>query len=529
MNTDKKSHIVTAQGYRMVETNQKQNIVVRFAPSPTGYLHIGGARTALFNWLYAKRYAGKFLLRIEDTDRERNNPEALSAILDGLRWLELDWDGDPISQYSRSNRHKEIAFSLLSTRNAYRCYMTANELDSMRKQAEADKKPLTIKSPWRDKDETEAPKDQPFVIRLKAPREGITEVDDRVQGFVTFPNKDLDDLILLRSDGSPTYNLSVVVDDHDMGITHIIRGVDHLTNAARQTQIYNAMKWKIPVWCHVPLIHGSDGSKLSKRHGAQGVDEYRSMGYLPEALRNYLARLGWSHGDDEIISTKQLQDWFDINNINKSAARFDFKKLDDLNAHYIRHAKEETLMKLIRNMLEHINFSSFDTLSLDPKSPPRSDVNLAHEIKSLLYKSDIKTGNDLIKRFDFFSWEGVLSALPSMKERAKTLCDLVVGLLYLIADRPLNLDQKARKIIDAEKQGSLQELLSLFSETKLWTANELEKQLRIVSEEKGLKLGQIAQPLRAALTGRTVSPPVFNVMEILGKEEVLLRLKDQLG
>ena len=508
----------------MSTTTESGKPVVRFAPSPTGYLHIGGARTALFNWLYAKGRGGRFVLRIEDTDRERNNPAAVAAILDGLQWLQLDWEGEPVSQFAAAPRHREVAEALLASGNAYRCYLTAGELDEMRKTAEAEKSPLTIRSPWRDRDPSEAPPGAPFTIRLKAPREGETVVDDRVQGRVTFANKDLDDLIILRSDGNPTYNLAVVVDDHDMGITHVVRGVDHLTNAARQTQIYNGMGWVVPAWAHVPLIHGADGAKLSKRHGAQGIEEYRTMGYLPVALRNYLVRLGWSHGDDEIMSTDQLIAWFDIEDINKSASRFDFKKLDDLNAHYIREADTQELVERIRQMLPYLDFAALTTMTVDPKAPPRSDVALAHEVSTVLPK--LKSGVELSQKFEAKGWDRFAAAIPSLKERARTLAELLSGVLYLVAERPLALDEKAAKLIDAEARAVIGGLLPQLETTAAWTAADLETAVRTYAERTGSKLGKVAQPLRAALTGRTVSPPVFDVMAVLGRDESLARLRD---
>lgn len=509
----------------MTKTNENGKPVVRFAPSPTGFLHIGGARTALFNWLYAKAKGGRFLLRIEDTDRERNNPAAVAAILDGLRWLELDWEGEPVSQFSRASRHREIAETLLSNGRAYRCYLTPAELDEMRKAAEAEKRPLTIRSPWRDRDPGEAPADKPFAIRLRAPREGETIVDDRVQGRVVFQNENLDDLIILRSDRNPTYNLAVVVDDHDMGVTHVVRGVDHLTNAARQTQIYEAMGWNVPVWAHVPLIHGADGAKLSKRHGAQGVEEYRNMGYLPVAMRNYLVRLGWSHGDDEIMSTEDLVKWFDIDDINRSAARFDFKKLDDLNAHYLRGTPVEELVERIKDMLPHLDFQSLVTLQLDAKAPARADIALAGEVLTLF--PDLASGAELASLFAAGGWDRLAAAIPSLKERAKTLAELVQGALYIVARRPLTLDEKAAKLMDGEAHSVLAELGDRLGQTENWDAQALEAAVRHFCEEKGAKLGKVAQPLRAALTGRAVSPPVFDVMAVLGREESLARLADQ--
>lgn len=514
----------------MTDTQRSEDgapVVVRFAPSPTGYLHIGGARTALFNWLYARGRGGKYLLRIEDTDRERNNPEAVAAILDGLSWLGLDWDGEPVSQFSRADRHREVANALLASGNAYRCYLTPAEIDALRKQAEAEKRPFTVLSPWRDRDPAEAPEGAPFAVRLKAPREGETVVEDHVQGRVVFQNKELDDLVILRSDGNPTYNLAVVVDDHDMAITHVIRGVDHLTNAARQTQIYRAMGWAVPEWAHVPLIHGTDGAKLSKRHGAQGVEEYRAMGYLPAALRNYLVRLGWSHGDDEIIATEDLLRWFDIDGINKSPARFDFKKLDDLNGHYIRNTSDAELLAAIRDLLPHLDLAALRTLPIDPKAPARADVALAHEVEAQV--PGLATGGDLAGLFEARGWDRLAAALPALKERAKTLAELVGQALFLVATRPLRLDDKALKLMDAGARASLAALLPRLEAAPEWTAPALEALVRGFAEETGAKLGKVAQPLRSALTGRSVSPPVFDVMAVLGREETLARLGEQIG
>lgn len=465
--------------------------VVRFAPSPTGYLHIGGARTALFNWLYARGRGGKFLLRIEDTDRERNNEAAVSAILDGLKWLELDWDGDAVSQFARAGRHREVAHKLLADGAAYRCYLTPAELDDMRKAAEAEKRPLTIRSPWRDRDPAEAPSGTPFAIRLKAPRDGETIVDDHVQGRVNFANKELDDLIILRSDGNPTYNLAVVVDDHDMGITLIIRGVDHLTNAARQTQIYRGMGWQVPEFAHVPLIHGPDGAKLSKRHGALGIEAYRAMGYLPAALRNYLVRLGWSHGNDEIISTPQLVEWFGLDSLGKSAARFDFKKLEDLNGHYIRSTSDSELLARLEAILP-----------------------------------ELAGGPDIAAKLDDRRRAQLLAAMPGLKERAKTLIELIDGAQWLFAERPLTFDDKAKALLDAPAKELLSTLHDRFAKLGDWSATAIEADVRQFAEDTAVKLGKIAQPLRAAATGRAVSPPVFDVLAILGRDETLARLKD---
>ena len=513
----------------MSETVTPSAPIVRFAPSPTGYLHIGGARTALFNWLYARGRGGRFLLRIEDTDRERNNEAAVAAILDGVKWLGLDWDGNVVSQFSRADRHREVANELLARGAAYYCYSSPAEIDAAREKAKAEGRPQIFLSPWRDRDPKDAPKDVKPAVRLKAPREGETIVNDHVQGRVAFPNKDLDDLIILRSDGNPTYNLAVVVDDHDMEITHVIRGADHLTNAARQTQIYQGMDWHVPEFAHVPLIHGADGAKLSKRHGAQGVEEYRDMGYLPVALRNYLVRLGWSHGDDEIISPDDLISWFDIDGINKSPARLDFKKLDDLNGHYIRAAQDAELEEHVRGMLPHLNFQALAELPPDPKAPPRPDIALAREVLRQL--PAVVSGKLLADAFAAKGWEKFTAAIPSLKERSKTLAELVGGALFIVAERPLKLEDKAAKLLGPEGRASNSDVLKLLSEVPEteWSAAFLEAKVKAYAEEKGLKLGNVAQPLRAALTGRSVSPPVFNVLEVLGRDESLSRIADAAG
>lgn len=469
-------------------------VVTRFAPSPTGFLHIGGARTALFCWLYARHCGGKFLLRIEDTDRERSTDAAIAAILDGLDWLGLNWDGQTVYQFARAARHREVAEAMLANGQAYHCYLSKEELDAMRAKAEAEKRPLAIVSPWRDRDPRDAPKGVKPTIRLKAPRDGATVIRDVVQGEVTFANKDLDDLIILRSDGTPTYNLAVVVDDHDMGVTHVIRGADHLTNAGRQTQIYQANGWDVPVFGHVPLIHGADGAKLSKRHGAQAVGDFRAMGFLPEAVRNYIARLGWSHGDDEIFSTEQMIEWFDLTHLGRSAARFDFTKLEVLNQHYIKEAGTDALLAAIRRALP-----------------------------------DMKDGARLAAAFEKAGWDRLAAALPSIKERAKTLVEMVDGASYLVLERPIALDDKARALIDAEARAMLKALHGRFSALGAWTAASVEGEVRAHVEQAGLKLGKVAQPLRAALTGRAVSPPVFDVMAVLGRDETLARLGDQAG
>jgi glutamyl-tRNA synthetase len=507
--------------------DKSKPVVTRFAPSPTGALHIGGARTALFNWLFTKHTGGKFLLRIEDTDRERSKPEHVAAILDSLTWLGLGWDGEPVSQFSRVARHKEVALDLLATGKAYRCYLSADELAAMRKEAEAKKLPLIVRSPWRDADPATAPKGVAPAIRIKSPREGATVVEDLVQGRVEFPNKDLDDMIILRSDGVPTYNFAVVVDDHDMGVTHIIRGVDHLTNAARQSLVYAAAGWELPAFAHIPLVHGADGAKLSKRHGAQGAEEFRNMGYLPAALRNYLARLAWSHGDDEIFSTEQAIEWFDVKDVGRSAARFDYAKLADLNGHYIRQSCDADLLRHLESALAGIPPLAALTADLDPKLKPetRPDIVLMRAVAEV--RPDIASGNDLLAAFHTVGRDTLAAALPSLKERAKTMTEMAAGALYLIAQRPLQLDDKASKLIDAEAKMALSELLPKFDAATEWTAAALEALVREHAEATGAKLGKLAQPLRAALTGRAVSPPVFDVMAVLGKAEALARLRDR--
>ena len=467
-------------------------VITRFAPSPTGFLHIGGARTALFNWLYAKANGGKMLLRIEDTDRERSTDAAVAAILDGLTWLGIDWDGEPISQYERADRHREVADALIASGHAYRCYTTAEELAEMREKARAEGRPPRYDGRWRDRDPSEAPEGAPFVVRIKAPLDGDTVVEDHVQGQVTFPNKDLDDFVVLRSDGSPTYMLSVVVDDHDMEITHIVRGDDHLTNAARQTLIYRAMGWDVPEFAHIPLIHGPDGAKLSKRHGALGVEAYRAMGYLPAAMRNYLARLGWSHGDDEIFSTEEMVSWFGLDAIGKSPARFDFAKLENLNGHYMRTTDDGDLLDAIVALLPHL-----------------------------------EGGPALAAKLDETTKAQLLAAMPGLKERAKTLLELIDGSQFLFAERPLDLDDKAAKILTDEARGVLARLVPELEGVDPWSAEGCEAVVRAFAEREELKLGKVAQPLRAALTGRGTSPGIFDVLAVLGKEESLLRLRDQ--
>jgi glutamyl-tRNA synthetase len=468
-------------------------VVTRFAPSPTGFLHIGGARTALFNWLYAKKHGGKMLLRIEDTDRERSTEAAIGAILDGLKWLELGWDGEVIYQFARAARHREVAEQLLAEGKAYRCYATAEELATMREKARAEGRTRLYDGLWRDRDPATAPSDVKPTIRLRAPQTGETVIEDQVQGRVVWQNENLDDLVLLRGDGNPTYMLAVVVDDHDMGVTHVIRGDDHLINAARQKQIYDAMGWALPSMSHIPLIHGPDGSKLSKRHGALGVDAYRAMGYLPAALRNYLVRLGWSHGDQEIFSTEEMIDAFDLASVGRAAARFDFAKLENLNGHYIRHADDQSLVRMFEDVLDHI-------------------VPSRDEIKAKL--------NDTTRA-------QLLKAMPALKERAKTLIELIDGAHFIFADRPLALDPKAQALLTPENRKLIGQLHSALEKVETWSGASTEAALRAFAEENSLKLGAVAQPLRVALTGRTTSPGIFEVLDVLGRQESLGRLKDQ--
>ena len=456
-----------------------KTVVTRFAPSPTGFLHIGGARTALFNWLFARHHGGKFLLRIEDTDRARSTSQAIDAILDGMQWLGLDWDGHEYYQSQFWSRHAEVAHKLLERGHAYRCYMTQDELAAQREKAQVERKPFRINSPWRERtDEGEgAP-----VIRLKSPRDGETVIEDRVQGRVTVQNGELDDFILLRSDGTPTYMLAVVVDDHDMGVTHVIRGDDHLNNAFRQLVIIRAMGWPEPTYAHVPLIHGPDGAKLSKRHGALGVDSYRDdMGYLPEAVANYLLRLGWGHGDDEIISREQAVQWFDLDHVGKSPSRFDFKKLENLNGHYIREADDARLAELIA---------------------PRLGVSGGE--KALL-----------------------VQAMPELKARAHTLIELAEGARFLFAARPIEPDEAAAALLTSDADALLAKAHRALAALAEWDAASVEAAIRDVAEAEGVKLGKLAQPLRAALTGRTTSPGIFDVLALLGREESLARIADR--
>ncbi|PRX38208.1 glutamyl-tRNA synthetase [Meinhardsimonia xiamenensis] len=459
-------------------------VVTRFAPSPTGYLHIGGARTALFNWLYARGRRGRFLLRIEDTDRARSTPEATQAIFDGLTWLGLDWDGEAISQFARAERHREVAEELLARGAAYKCFATPEEIAAFREAARAEGRSTLFRSPWRDADPSSHP-DAPYAVRLKAPREGETVVEDRVQGTVRFANAELDDMILLRSDGTPTYMLAVVVDDHDMGVTHVIRGDDHLNNAARQTLIYQAMGWEVPVWAHIPLIHGPDGKKLSKRHGALGVEEYRAMGYPARAMRNYLARLGWSHGDDEFFTDEQALAWFDLDGIGRSPARFDFKKLTHLSGLHIAATPDDVLLAELE-----------DWMAFTGRPPLTARQR-----------------------------EGLARAMYCVKPRAKTYPDLLDAGHFVLTERPVVPDEAAAKALDSVSRGILKQLTPQLRNAS-WERETLEAIVAETAASLGTKLGKIAAPLRAALAGRTATPSVFDMMLVLGREETIARLED---
>lgn len=471
--------------------HHSQAVITRFAPSPTGFLHIGGARTALFNWLLARRAGGSYLLRIEDTDRARSTTDAIDAIIDGLDWLDLGADNDPVFQFARQSRHQEVVEQLLANGHAYRCYCSAEELQNMRETAEAEGRPPVYDGRWRDRDPAEAPAGAQPSIRLKTTNVGETIVDDKVQGRVVFQNENLDDLIILRSDGSPTYNLAVVVDDHDMGVSHVLRGVDHLNNTARQTQIYHAMDWELPIFAHVPLIHGADGAKLSKRHGALGVDAYRAMGFLPVALRNYLVRLGWSHGDQEIFSEEEMIAAFGFEGLGRSPARFDFAKLEDVNGQYIRQMPDAELMEHVRVLLRHID-----------------------------------DGAVLDAQFAALGYERFVGLMGALKERAKTLLDIVDGARFLLAVRPLAYDAKATKLLDETARLRLAGLKSRLETLTDWTAPNVEEIVRGYCADENVKLGQIGPPLRAALTGTTVSPTIFDVIAALPKAEAIARLGD---
>ena len=461
-----------------------ETVVTRFAPSPTGFLHIGGARTALFNWLYARGRGGQFLLRIEDTDRARSTPEATEAILTGLRWLGLDWDDEPISQAARADRHAEVAREMLAAGRAYKCFSTQEEIEAYREAARAEGRSTLFRSPWRDADAGDHP-DAPHVIRVKAPLEGETVIVDAVQGDVRIRNDQLDDMVLLRSDGTPTYMLAVVVDDHDMGVTHVIRGDDHLNNAARQMLVYHAMGWQVPVWAHIPLIHGPDGKKLSKRHGALGVEEYQAMGYPAAAMRNYLARLGWSHGDDEFFSDAQAQEWFDLGGIGKSPARLDFKKLDHLTAQHMSVADDAALLHELQDYLAATG------------APPLDEGQL----------------------------DGLLRAMPLVKDKAKGFPQAIEKAHFVLTSRPIEPDAKAARALDDVSRGILKELTPRL-QNATWSREFLEGVVTALAESHGLGLGKLAQPLRAALAGRSSTPSVFDMMVVLGREETMARIAD---
>ncbi|WP_428925483.1 glutamate--tRNA ligase [Marinibacterium sp. SX1] len=462
-------------------------VITRFAPSPTGFLHIGGARTALFNWLYARGRGGKFLLRIEDTDRERSTPEATAAILQGMAWLGLDHDGEVVSQFDGAARHAEVAHQLLAEGKAYKCFATQDEIAAFREAARAEGRSTLFRSPWRDADPASHP-DAPFVVRIKAPLEGETVIRDQVQGDVTIRNDQLDDMVLLRADGTPVYMLAVVVDDHDMGVTHVIRGDDHLNNAARQMMIYDAMGWDVPVWAHIPLIHGPDGKKLSKRHGALGAQEYQAMGYPAAGMRNYLARLGWSHGDDEFFTDAQAQSWFDFDGIGKSPARFDTKKLENLCG-------------------QHIAVSD--------------DAALRQEIEAYL----VAAGQPALAPAKA---EALETAMYCLKDRAKTFPDLLEKAHFALTDRPIEPEPKAAKALDSVSRGMLSDLTPQLQNAS-WSRDTLEAVLNGFAEAQGMKFGKLAGPLRAALAGRAATPSVFDMMVLLGREETIARLTDAAG
>lgn len=459
-------------------------VVTRFAPSPTGFLHIGGARTALFNWLYARGRGGKFLLRIEDTDSARSTPEATEAILQGMSWLGLDWDGEPVSQFARADRHAEVAHELLALGKAYKCFSSQDEIAAFREQARAEGRSTLFRSPWRNADPATHP-DTPYVIRIKAPEDGKTVIRDRVQGDVSIGNDQLDDMVLLRSDGSPVYMLAVVVDDHDMEVTHVIRGDDHLNNAARQMMIYDAMGWPVPVWAHIPLIHGPDGKKLSKRHGALGAQEYQTMGYPAAGMRNYLARLGWSHGDDEFFTDAQAREWFDLDGIGRSPARFDFKKLDHLSGLHIAAMPDAALQ---RELVDYLQVAGLPDLT------PRQQDNLEN-------------------------------AMYCLKERARNFPELLEKAHFALVQRAIEPDENARAVLAKAPDGTLSELTAHLQNAS-WTRDDIEAALAAFAETRGTKFAKLAGPLRAALAGRTVTPSVFDMMLVLGRDETLARLDD---
>ncbi len=466
----------------------RNKIITRFAPSPTGFLHIGGARTALFNWIYAKKYNGKMLLRIEDTDRKRSNKAAIDAILDGLNWLGIKWDGEPVSQYANRDRHIEVANILLEKKLAYKCYCSPEKIEKMRKIAREQGLSPKYDGTCRNLDDKKIAANISPTIRLKIEANKDIIIDDKVQGKVKINSNNIDDFILVRSDGSPTYMLAVVVDDYDMGITHIIRGDDHLTNAARQICLYSALGWKVPQMAHIPLIHGADGAKLSKRHGALGVDEYRKMGYLANAIINYLARLGWSHGDDEIFSVEQFIKWFDLDGLNKGAARFDFNKLTNINAHYIKNSD--------------VNFLYENMLAL------ANELNKQKDINGLIEKKEL-----------------ILKALPLFQTRAKTIIELIEQMAFFYAEQPLKMEQKAKELLNEENEAKLNEVRKMLEELSDWSVENIKILIKQFAAEREQNLGKIAQPLRAALCGSTSSPSIFDIMALLGKEESLSRIK----
>ena len=475
-------------------TAPRTGVVTRFAPSPTGYLHIGGARTALFNWLFARHHGGTYLLRIEDTDRARSTDAAIEAIFDGLNWLGLGGDEAPVFQFARSDRHANVAHQLVEAGHAYRCFLTPEELTTRREAAQAAKRPFRLQSDWRNADPSTWPADKPYVVRIKAPRDGATTIDDLVQGTITVQNAEIDDYVIQRSDGTPTYMLAVVIDDHDMGVTHVIRGDDHINNAFRQLVVIHAMQaveagWQVPAYAHIPLIHGADGAKLSKRHGALGVDAYRDeLGLLPEAVFNYLLRLGWGHGDAEIISRDEAVQWFDIGDVGKGAARFDLKKLLNLNGHYLREADDARLTALVAERLAELDGTSLDA-----------------------------AGIALLK-----------TAMPVLKVRAADMNELTAGARFLFAVRPLALDEKASGLLTDDARALLSAIAARLEDLD-WSAGALETALKAMAEERGIGLGKLAQPLRAALTGMTTSPGIFDVLVLLGRAESLARIADQSG
>ena len=460
--------------------DQKQ-VITRFAPSPTGYLHIGGVRTALFNWLYAKNNNGKFLLRIEDTDRERSSQDSIKVILDGLNWLNLDYDEEPIYQHQNINRHIEIANLLLKNGKAYKCWATEEELSLMREEAKKNGLPIKYNGMWRNKESGISEKNKPFVLRFKAPLKGETIVHDKVQGNVSFLNENFDDFVILRSDSTPTYMLSVVVDDHDMNVSHIIRGDDHLTNAAKQKQIYESLNWKVPVFSHISLIHGSDGAKLSKRHGALGIDSYKKEGYLPEAMKNYLLRLGWSHGDKEIFSQEEMIKLFSLKNIGKSSSRLDIEKLKNINNHYIKNTYEKDLLVIIKK--------SEKTLS---KVQEKS----------------------------------ILKILPEIKKSSKTIVDIIASLSFIIKERPIKLNEDSKKILTLEAKKNIEKIKKMLQTLDTWDTSNIEQLLKDFSISEELKFKDIALPLRAILTGTLSSPSIYNILDCLGKDEVIKRIND---